>query len=91
MSWPREYGGQERSYEEQYLFQETLNYVSAPGATRRRPVASPRYGSPTLRAHGRRRARNPVDSAAGRDRRGAGSAVASRRKMSDCSPEPTIP
>lgn len=33
MSWPREYGGQERSYEEQYLFQEALNYVSAPGAT----------------------------------------------------------
>ncbi len=33
MSWPREYGGQERSYEEQYLFQEALNYVGAPGAT----------------------------------------------------------
>ncbi|MYH67101.1 MAG: acyl-CoA dehydrogenase [Dehalococcoidia bacterium] len=33
LSWPREYGGQERSYEEQYLFQEALNYVSAPGAT----------------------------------------------------------
>ena len=47
MSWPREYGGQERSYEEQYLFQEALNYVSAPGAT----VAVQQVG-PTLMTYG---------------------------------------
>ncbi len=47
MSWPRAYGGQERSYEEQYLFQEALNYVSAPGAT----VAVQQVG-PTLMTYG---------------------------------------
>ncbi|MXY36675.1 MAG: acyl-CoA dehydrogenase, partial [Dehalococcoidia bacterium] len=47
MSWPREYGGQERSYEEQYLFQEALNYVGAPGAT----VGVQQVG-PTLMTYG---------------------------------------
>ncbi len=47
MSWPREYGGQERSYEQQYLFQEALNYFGAPGAT----VAVQQVG-PTLMTYG---------------------------------------
>ena len=47
MSWPREYGGQERSYEEQYLFQEALNYLGAPGAT----VGVQQVG-PTLMTYG---------------------------------------
>ncbi len=47
MSWPREYGGAERSYEEQYLFQEALNYVGAPHAT----VAVQQVG-PTLMSYG---------------------------------------
>ena len=46
-SWPQKYGGQERSYEEQYLFQEALNYVGAPTAT----VAVQQVG-PTLMAYG---------------------------------------
>ncbi len=33
MSWPTEFGGKRRPYEEQYLFQEALNYVGAPHAT----------------------------------------------------------
>lgn len=33
MSWPAEWGGKKRPYEEQYLFQEALNYVGAPHAT----------------------------------------------------------
>ncbi len=33
MSWPTEFGGTRRPYEEQYLFQEALNYVGAPHAT----------------------------------------------------------
>ena len=47
LSWPQKYGGQERSYEEQYLFQEALNYVGAPTAT----VAVQQVG-PTLMAYG---------------------------------------
>ena len=33
MSWPEEHGGHRRPYEEQYLFQEALNYAGAPHAT----------------------------------------------------------
>lgn len=33
MAWPAEYGGQRRSFEEMYLFQEACNYVGAPKAT----------------------------------------------------------
>jgi 3-oxocholest-4-en-26-oyl-CoA dehydrogenase alpha subunit len=33
MSWPEEWGGKRRPYEEQYLFQEALNYAGAPAAT----------------------------------------------------------
>ena len=47
MSWPREFGGQARSYEEQYLFQEACNYVGAPTAT----VAVQQVG-PTLMQFG---------------------------------------
>jgi hypothetical protein len=47
MSWPTEYGGQARHYQEQYLFQEALNYVGAPGAT----VAVQQVG-PTLMQFG---------------------------------------
>ncbi|MEE9277901.1 MAG: acyl-CoA dehydrogenase family protein [Dehalococcoidia bacterium] len=47
MSWPREFGGQARTYEEQYLFQEALNYVDAPHAT----VAVQQVG-PTLMQFG---------------------------------------
>jgi alkylation response protein AidB-like acyl-CoA dehydrogenase len=47
MSWPKEYGGQERSLEEQYLFWEAMNYVGAPQAT----VATQQVG-PTLMRFG---------------------------------------
>jgi alkylation response protein AidB-like acyl-CoA dehydrogenase len=47
MSWPKEHGGQARPYQEQYLFQEALNYVGAPGAT----VAVQQVG-PTLMQFG---------------------------------------
>ncbi len=47
MSWPAEYGGQERSLEEQYLFWEAMNYVGAPQAT----VATQQVG-PTLMRFG---------------------------------------
>lgn len=47
MSWPREFGGEARPYQEQYLFQEALNYVGAPGAT----VAVQQVG-PTLMKFG---------------------------------------
>src|SRR5690606_25011831 len=47
MSWPEAYGGQRRPYEEQYLFQEALNYVGAPHAT----VAVQQVG-PTLMQFG---------------------------------------
>ena len=33
MAWPEEFGGQRRTYEEMYLFQEACNYVGAPKAT----------------------------------------------------------
>ena len=33
MSWPEEWGGLDKSVEEQYLFWEAMNYVSAPQAT----------------------------------------------------------
>ena len=33
MSWPEEYGGEARSFESQYLFQEACNYVGAPTVT----------------------------------------------------------
>jgi len=33
MSWPREWGGLDKSVEEQYLFWEAMNYVGAPQAT----------------------------------------------------------
>ena len=33
MSWPKEWGGLDKSVEEQYLFWEAMNYVSAPQAT----------------------------------------------------------
>ena len=81
MSWPREYGGQERSYEEQYLFQETLNYVSAPGAT----VAVQQVG-PTLMTYGTdtqkeaflpRIARGEIDFALGYTEPDAGTDLAS--------------
>jgi alkylation response protein AidB-like acyl-CoA dehydrogenase len=47
MSWPEEYGGHRRPYQEQYLFQEALNYVGAPAAT----VAVQQVG-PTLMQFG---------------------------------------
>ena len=47
MSWPEEYGGQRRSYQEQYLFQEAFNYRGAPQAT----VAAQQVG-PTLMLFG---------------------------------------
>lgn len=47
MSWPPEYGGQQRSLEEMYLFQEACNYVGAPKAT----VAVQQVG-PTLMRFG---------------------------------------
>ncbi len=47
MSWPEEYGGDRRPYEEQYLFQEALNYAGAPHAT----VAVQQVG-PTLMQFG---------------------------------------
>ena len=47
MSWPAEFGGGERSFEEQYLFQEACNYVGAPIAT----VAVQQVG-PTLMQFG---------------------------------------
>ena len=47
MSWPAEFGGEERSFEEQYLFQEACNYVGAPIAT----VAVQQVG-PTLMQFG---------------------------------------
>jgi alkylation response protein AidB-like acyl-CoA dehydrogenase len=47
MSWPEEWGGKRRPYEEQYLFQEALNYVGAPHAT----VAVQQVG-PTLMQFG---------------------------------------
>jgi alkylation response protein AidB-like acyl-CoA dehydrogenase len=47
LSWPVEYGGQGRSYEEQYLFHEALNYVGAPKPT----VATQQVG-PTLMQYG---------------------------------------
>ena len=47
MSWPAEYGGQERSLEEQYLFWEAMNYRGAPQAT----VATQQVG-PTLMRFG---------------------------------------
>ncbi len=81
MSWPREYGGQERSYEEQYLFQEALNYVSAPGAT----VAVQQVG-PTLMTYGTnaqkeaflpRIARGEIDFALGYTEPDAGTDLAS--------------
>ncbi len=81
MSWPREYGGQERSYEEQYLFQEALNYVSAPGAT----VGVQQVG-PTLMTYGSdeqkasflpRIARGEIDFALGYTEPDAGTDLAS--------------
>ena len=81
MSWPREYGGQERSYEEQYLFQEALNYVGAPGAT----VAVQQVG-PTLMTYGTdtqketflpRIARGEIDFALGYTEPDAGTDLAS--------------
>jgi alkylation response protein AidB-like acyl-CoA dehydrogenase len=47
MSWPKEFGGGARSFEEQYLFQEACNYVGAPTAT----VAVQQVG-PTLMQFG---------------------------------------
>ena len=47
MAWPRDWGGQARSYEDQYLFQEACNYVGAPIAT----VAVQQVG-PTLMQFG---------------------------------------
>lgn len=47
MSWPAEFGGQGRSFEEMYLFQEACNYVGAPKAT----VAVQQVG-PTLMQFG---------------------------------------
>ncbi|MCA9854979.1 MAG: acyl-CoA dehydrogenase family protein, partial [Dehalococcoidia bacterium] len=47
MSWPEEYGGERRPFEEQYLFQEALNYAGAPHAT----VAVQQVG-PTLMQFG---------------------------------------
>ncbi len=47
MAWPAEWGGQQRPYEEQYLFNEALNYVGAPHAT----VAVQQVG-PTLMQFG---------------------------------------
>ena len=47
MSWPAEWGGARRPYEEQYLFQEALNYAGAPHAT----VAVQQVG-PTLMQFG---------------------------------------
>jgi alkylation response protein AidB-like acyl-CoA dehydrogenase len=47
MAWPKELGGQQRAYEEQYLFQEALNYTGAPHAT----VAVQQVG-PTLMQFG---------------------------------------
>lgn len=47
MSWPEEYGGGKRSYQEQYLFQEAFNYRGAPQAT----VATQQVG-PTLMMFG---------------------------------------
>jgi alkylation response protein AidB-like acyl-CoA dehydrogenase len=47
MSWPEEYGGEARSFEAQYLFQEACNYVGAPTAT----VAVQQVG-PTLMQFG---------------------------------------
>ena len=81
MSWPREYGGQERSYDEQYLFQEALNYVSAPGAT----VGVQQVG-PTLMTYGSdeqkasflpRIARGEIDFALGYTEPDAGTDLAS--------------
>ncbi len=81
MSWPREYGGEERSYEEQYLFQEALNYVSAPGAT----VGVQQVG-PTLMTYGTdsqkeaflpRIARGEIDFALGYTEPDAGTDLAS--------------
>ena len=81
MSWPREYGGEERSYEEQYLFQEALNYAGAPGAT----VAVQQVG-PTLMTYGTeaqkeaflpRIARGEIDFALGYTEPDAGTDLAS--------------
>ncbi len=81
MSWPRQYGGQERSYEEQYLFQEALNYVGAPGAT----VGVQQVG-PTLMTYGSeeqqaaflpRIARGEIDFALGYTEPDAGTDLAS--------------
>ncbi len=47
MSWPEEFGGESRSFEDQYLFQEACNYVGAPTAT----VAVQQVG-PTLMQFG---------------------------------------
>ncbi len=47
MAWPEEFGGQRRSFEEMYLFQEACNYVGAPKAT----VAVQQVG-PTLMQFG---------------------------------------
>jgi alkylation response protein AidB-like acyl-CoA dehydrogenase len=47
MSWPEEHGGLRRPFEEQYLFQEALNYAGAPHAT----VAVQQVG-PTLMQFG---------------------------------------
>ena len=47
MSWPEEYGGEARSFESQYLFQEACNYVGAPTVT----VAVQQVG-PTLMQFG---------------------------------------
>jgi len=47
MSWPEEFGGDSRSFEDQYLFQEACNYVGAPTAT----VAVQQVG-PTLMQFG---------------------------------------
>lgn len=47
MSWPAEFGGQERTLEEQYLFWEAMNYAGAPQAT----VATQQVG-PTLMRFG---------------------------------------
>ena len=81
MSWPAEYGGQERSLEEQYLFWEAMNYSGAPQAT----VATQQVG-PTLMRFGTEEqqdrflppiARGEVEFALGYSEPDAGSDLAS--------------
>ena len=54
MSWPAEFGGGERTFEEQYLFQEACNYVGAPIATVAVQQVGPtlmRFGTDQQREH----------------------------------------